>query len=130
MKNWRKYTFWAIFDDMYRYTLNMYRYSLGSGHFGPTCTDTGQRCTSTCNALFFYFDQFLYFSHNLLIYYPFELFKWIIKIDFKENQTYRNRSCQILTLGGPKIHSKWGHVQAKFCFSFDHRVVQVVSDVS
>ena len=65
----QKHTFWAIFGDMYRYTLNMYRYSLGSGHFGPTCTGTGQRCTSTCNALFFYFDQFSYFSHNLIIYY-------------------------------------------------------------
>ena len=36
-----KYPFWAFSDDMYRYTLNMYRYMLGSGHFGPTCTDTG-----------------------------------------------------------------------------------------
>ena len=58
-----KHTFWAFFGDMYRY-------SLGSGHFGPTCTDTGQRCTGTCNALFSYFDQFSYFSHNLLISYP------------------------------------------------------------
>ena len=39
-KNGRKYTFWAIFGDMYRYTLNMYWYMLGSGHFGPTCTGT------------------------------------------------------------------------------------------
>ena len=52
MKNRRKYTFWAIFGDMYRYTLNMYRYMLGSGHFGPTCTGTCQRCTGTCSALF------------------------------------------------------------------------------
>ena len=47
-----KQTFWAIFGDMYRYTLNMYRYMLGSGHFRPTCTGTGQGCTSTCDALF------------------------------------------------------------------------------
>ena len=40
-KKFRKYTLWAIFGDMYRYTLNMYRYMLGSGHFGPTCTSTG-----------------------------------------------------------------------------------------
>ena len=34
----------------------------------PTfCSST---CTGTCNALFFSFDQFSYFSHNLLIYYP------------------------------------------------------------
>ena len=51
-ENGRKYTFWAIFDDMYRYTLNMYRYSLGYGHFWPTCTDTGQTCTGTpCSIL-------------------------------------------------------------------------------
>ena len=65
-----KHTFWVFFGDKYRYTLNMYRYSLGSGHFGPTCTGTGQRCTGTCNALFSYFDQFSYFSYNLLISYP------------------------------------------------------------
>ena len=29
-----KHTFWAIFGDVYRYTLNMYRYTLCSGHFG------------------------------------------------------------------------------------------------
>ena len=39
-EKWEKYTFWAIFGDMYRYNLNMYRYILASGHFGPTCTGT------------------------------------------------------------------------------------------
>ena len=29
-----KHTFWVIFGDVYRYTLNMYRYTLHSGHFG------------------------------------------------------------------------------------------------
>ena len=47
-----KHTIWALFGDMYRYTLNMYRYMLGSSHFGPTCTGTGQGCTGTCDALF------------------------------------------------------------------------------
>ena len=42
----------------------------------------------------------------------FELFKCLFKIDFMENQKYRNMHHQILILGGPKIHSKWGHVQA------------------
>ena len=65
-----KHTFWAFFGDMYRYTLNMYRYMLRSGHFGPTCTGTSQRCTGTCNALFSNFDHFSYFRHNLLISYP------------------------------------------------------------
>ena len=40
-----KHTIWALFGDMYRYTLNMHRYMLGSGHFGPTCT-------GTCDVLF------------------------------------------------------------------------------
>ena len=35
-----KHTFWAIFGDMYWYTLNLYRYTLGSGHFWPRCTGT------------------------------------------------------------------------------------------
>ena len=47
-----KQTIWALFGDMYWYTLNIYRYMLGSGHFGPTCTGTGQGCTGTCEALF------------------------------------------------------------------------------
>ena len=47
-----KYPLWAFSGDMYRYTLNMYRYMLGSDHFGPTCTDAGQGCTGTCDALF------------------------------------------------------------------------------
>ena len=42
-----KHTFWEIFGDMYRYTLNLYRYILGSGCFCPTCTSTGQTCTIT-----------------------------------------------------------------------------------
>ena len=47
-----KYTFWAFFGDMYRYTLNLYRYSLGSGRFWPTCTGTGQTYTGTpCSIL-------------------------------------------------------------------------------
>ena len=44
----------------------------------------------------------------------FELFKWKFKIDFKANHPYINRHRQILALSGSKIHSKWGHVQAKF----------------
>ena len=47
-----KYPIWALFGDMYWYTLNMYWYMLGSGHFGPTCTGTCQGCAGTCDALF------------------------------------------------------------------------------
>ena len=35
-----KQTIWALFGDMYQYTLNMYQYMLGSGHFWPTCIGT------------------------------------------------------------------------------------------
>ena len=35
-----KHTFWALFGDLYRYTLNLYRYTLCSGHFWPMCTGT------------------------------------------------------------------------------------------
>ena len=63
----KKYTLWAIFGYMYRYTLNLYRYILGSGHFGPTCTGTSQRCTGTCNALFSILISF----HILVITYSF-----------------------------------------------------------
>ena len=48
----------------------------------------------------------------------FELFKFLVKLDFKENQTSRNRHCQILILSSLNIYSKWGHVQAKFWFQF------------
>ena len=47
-----KHTFWAIFGDMYRYTLNLYWYILGFGRFWPTCTGIGQTCTGTpCSIL-------------------------------------------------------------------------------
>ena len=36
----------------------------------PHSGQNSSTCTGTCNALFSNFDQFLYFSHNLLIYYP------------------------------------------------------------
>ena len=39
-KKEEKQKIWALFGDMYRYTLNMYQYMLGSGHFWPTCTGT------------------------------------------------------------------------------------------
>ena len=49
-----------------------------------------------------------------------------IKIDFKENHTYRNRHCQIFALSGLKIHSKWGYAKPNSDFSFNHRVVRIV----
>ena len=69
-KNGRKIHILDILRDLYRYTLNMYRYNLGSGLFWPTCRGTGQSCTGTGNALFFCFNQFSYFGHNLLNSYP------------------------------------------------------------
>ena len=42
------------------------RYSLQN----RTCIGTGQSCTGTGSAMFFYFNQRSYFSHNLVISYP------------------------------------------------------------
>ena len=36
----------------------------------PHSGQNSSTCTGTCNALFSSFDQFLYFSHTLLIDYP------------------------------------------------------------
>ena len=58
------------FLKTYTSRLDLYLYNLGFGRFWPTCTGTRQSCTGTGNALFFYFDQFSYFRHNLLISYP------------------------------------------------------------
>ena len=48
-KREEKPTFWAKFEDLYRYRSER---------------------TGTGSALFFCFDQCLYFDHNLLISYP------------------------------------------------------------
>ena len=48
----------------------------------------------------------------------FELFKFLVKIYFNENQPYRNRNRQILIISGLNIHSKWGYVQVNSWFSF------------
>ena len=126
-KNGRKLPFLVIPEDFYRYRSELYRYSLGSGRFWPTCIGTGQTCTGTPCSI-------LTSVRILAITCPFliriELFKWLIKIDVKENQTFRNIHRLILTLSDLKIHSKWGYILANFCFSFDHIVVRIVSDVS
>ena len=57
-----KHTLWAIFDDMYRYTLNLYRYILGSGRFWPTCTGTGQTCTGTPCFVFLFRPVFVFWT--------------------------------------------------------------------
>ena len=48
--------------------------------------------------------RILFITCSFLI--RFELFKFLVKIDFKENQTYRNRHRQLLIISGLKIHSK------------------------
>ena len=58
-KNGRKTHIMAFFSDLYRYTLNMYRYRCSRTEPVPVQV----RYTMLC------FDQFLYFSYNLLIYY-------------------------------------------------------------
>ena len=51
-----------------------YRVELGINNMekvqkSPHSGQNSSTYTGTCNALFFSFDQFLYFSYNLLIYY-------------------------------------------------------------
>ena len=87
MKNGRKYKFWALFGDLYRYTLNLYWYTFGSGHFWPKCTGTPLRCTDTPDALFLVSTSFRILAITFSFLIRFELLKWKIKKDFKENQT-------------------------------------------
>ena len=49
-----KHTFWAIFGDVYRYTLNMYRYTLCSSHFGQ-CVSVHIKGVPVHPVLFFQF---------------------------------------------------------------------------
>ena len=62
-KNGEKYTFWAFFDDLYRYTLNLYRYS------HPELNLYRYRSYLYRYTLL-YFDQCSYFNHNVNISYP------------------------------------------------------------
>ena len=83
MKNGEFHHFWVISatcngtgEERVRYSPpepNLYRYRCGTGAVHPpkpNRTGTGQSCTGTGNALFFYFDQRSYFGHNVLISYP------------------------------------------------------------
>ena len=66
MKNGEFHHFWAISATCTGIGAEQVWYSLQN----RTCTGTGQSCTGTGSALFFYFDQHSNFSHNLLISYP------------------------------------------------------------
>ena len=103
-----KHTIWALFSDMYRYTLNMYRYMLGYCNFVPTCTGTSQGCTGTCDALFCVSTSFNILAITCSFLIQFELFKWLLEIDFKENQTSRNRRRPILIISVLKKSLKVG----------------------
>ena len=65
-KNGRKHTFWAFSGHVYLYTLNVYRYTLPELNMYRYMLEV-YRYTLFC---FPSFDQFSYFGHNLLIYYP------------------------------------------------------------
>ena len=93
-----KHTLWANFGDLYRYT------------FRPVLVQV-MFCFSISTSVRIWAITFSFLIR-------FELFKLMVKTNFKENQTSSNRYLQIMTLGGPKIHSKWGYVQANFWFSF------------
>ena len=70
-----------------------------SGHFLGSSLGTG-------NALFSVSTNFRILIITCSFLIRFEGFKWLIKLDFKENHTYRNSHRQILTISGLKIHSK------------------------
>ena len=55
-----KHTFWAIFGDVYRYTLNVYRYTLHSGRFGQ-CVPVHFRGVSVHPVLVFLFQPVFVF---------------------------------------------------------------------
>ena len=61
-----KHIFWAFLETCTGTPLDC----TGTTLQNRTCTGTGQSCTGTGSVMFFYFDQRLYFGHNLLISYP------------------------------------------------------------
>ena len=95
-------------------------------------TGTEQSGTGTISVLFFFSVLtsvgILAITCSFII--RFKSFKWLVKIDCKENKTSGNRYLRIRTLYGPKIHSKRGMFKKNFCFSFDHRIVRVVKDIT
>ena len=89
-----------------------------SGQNSRGCTGTGQSCTGTGSVMFSILTSVRILDITFSFRIRFECFKFLIKIDFKMNQTSLNRYHLIPTLCGPKIHSKWGYVRANFWFSF------------
>ena len=73
-------------------------------------TNSGKRIQGTVSVqemLYFHVStifRILTITCSFLI--RFELFKLLVKIDFKENKKYRNRHRQILIISGLKIYSK------------------------
>ena len=84
------------------------------GQISRGCTGTKQSCTDTGSVLFFYFDQCSYFGHNYVISYPILVIQVSSQNRLQGEPKILIRYLQILILCGPKIHSKWGYVQANF----------------
>ena len=70
-----------------------------SGHFLGSSLGTG-------NALFYVSTNFRILTITCSFLLRFELFKFLVKIDFKENHTDRNTNRQIMIISGLNIHSK------------------------
>ena len=112
--------FLDTFEVWYRYHTVWYRYHIGSG-----------RLVLVPKGWYRYPMLWFWTSVSILtITWPFlirfECFKWLVKLDFKDNKSPCNRYLQIRTPFGPESHSKWGYVHANFWFCFEHRVVPVV----
>ena len=82
--------FLGIFGGWYRYQTVWYRYHIGYGRLVPVPVP---------NALFWTSVRILAITWSFLI--RFELFKWLVNLDFKDHKTPGNRYLQILTICGP-----------------------------
>ena len=60
---------WSI-ELIWVSTYGKWKKNTHSGQNSRGGTGTEQSCIGTVGVLFFYFDQCLYFSHNLVISYP------------------------------------------------------------
>ena len=70
-----------------------------SGHFLGSSLGIGMLCFSILTSF-----RILAITYSFQI--RFEWFKFLVKIDFKENKTYGNRHRKILIISGLKIYSK------------------------
>ena len=57
------------FEVYMKYRVELGKKNIKKVQKSPHSGQNSSTCTGTCNALFSSFNQFLYFKHNLLIFY-------------------------------------------------------------